>query len=282
MNKSLLYLVCLFIFTLCANANTHNKILWNTVSYAPSLISEGPYKNQGFSDMSRELFIFNLEEYEHEILAGSIQKAMQDLESNENYCFTGLTRDKFKEEFIQYSKPFLEILPNELVIRNEDKKRFKSYIGLKTGVNLHRLLQNNGFVFGYVKHREYTSYINRLILLNEDKKHLFSKKISSQSVGLLELLAQEKFDYMIEYPTVLSYVTKKKNINVEFSSYPIMSSNDLVKLYVGCSKNEFGKNVIKKIDKLIDTNHEMFEAFYKSWLDYNSKKKYEEYIMNNK
>ena len=275
-----MFFLSLFLFVV--NINAKDKIYWDTVNYPPSLISEGNYKNQGFSDMSRELLMFNLKEYEHELLSGSIQKAMGDLESNENFCFVGLTRDKYKEEFIQFSKPFIEILPNELIIRAKDKKRFKSYIGINNVVNLHRLLQNNGFIFGYVNNRKYTSYIDRLILLNEEKKHLFKKEVGESTRGLVELLNNDKFDYTIEYPTIVSYVKNEQNIKEEFLMFPIASADELTKLYVGCSQNEFGKNVIQKVDKIIEQNESMFKSFYRTWLDYDSKKQYEQFGKLNK
>ena len=165
MQKYLLFFLSLFIFAVSVKAS--DKILWDTVHYPPSLISEGHYRNQGFSDMSREMLMFNLKEYEHDIITGSIQKAMEDLDSNKNFCFAGLTRDKDKEKFIYFSNPYIEILPNELIIRTKDLKRFKSYIGLKNAVNLHRLLQNSGFMFGYVENRSYTQNIDNLLFINE-------------------------------------------------------------------------------------------------------------------
>lgn len=276
MQKYLLFFLSLFIYALSLNAS--DKIVWDTVHYPPSLISEGPYKNQGFSDMSRELFMFNLKEYEHEIITGSIQKAMEDLNLNKNFCFAGLTRDKHKEKFIQFSTAYIKILPNELIIRTKDKKRFKSYISSKNDVNLHRLLQNSGFGFGYIKDRSYTKNIDRLILINDDKKHLFERKVKDDYAGLIKLLSQKKFDYTIEYPTIVSYVKKDLNIDTDFSMYPIMNSKKLVNLYVGCSKNEFGNEVIKEVNKIIEKNEMMFIEFYKTWLDYDSKKQYEDYL----
>jgi len=272
---------CLFLLgclVLTLNAKeTNETIIWDTVNYPPSLITEGPYKNQGFSDMSRDLFMFRLKEYEHKTESGSIQKAMQDIESNHNFCFVGLTRDKFKEEFIQFSIPFIEILPNELVIRTADLKRFKSYVGTNNSVNLHRLLQNSGFDFGYVQHRKYTPFIDRLIYLNEEKKHLLSKDIKDESDDIVQMLAREKFDYTIEYPTVLSYVKRDKLIEEEFSTFLIQSADKLNKLYVGCSKNEFGREVIKKVNRIINNNSDLFESYYRTWLDYDSKKQYLEF-----
>lgn len=276
MHKSLLFFLSCFIFVL--NLNAVDKIVWNTVHYPPSLIAEGKYTNQGFSDMSRDMFMFNLKEYEHEIISGSIQNAMHNIESNKNFCFVGLSRNKEKEEFIQYSKPFIEILPNELIIRTKDLKKFKSYIGSKNSVNLHRLLQNNGFKFGYEKYRSYTKNIDRLILVNDDKKHLMLRDTENNYQGLLRPLSEDMFDYIIEYPTVVSYVKDELEIDEEFSKFFIMDSAALIKLYVGCSKNEFGKEVITKVNEIVKKNKTMFIHFYKTWLDYDSKKQYEKLI----
>jgi len=276
MHKSLSFFLSLFVFVLSLNAS--EKIIWDTVHYPPSLISEGNYRNQGFSDMSREMFMFNLKKYKHEIESGSIQKAMQDLESNANFCFTGLTKDKQKVKFIEFSKPFIQILPNKLIIRTKDLKRFKSYTGLKNVVNLHRLLQNSGFNFGYVENKSYSKNIDRLLFINHDKKHLLAKELSDSRPNLVKMLSEELFDYTIEYPTIVSYTKDELNIDVEFSHFPIMDSEELVNLYVGCSQNEFGKKVIKEVNKIIEQNKSMFVHFYKTWLDYDSKKNYQEYL----
>lgn len=279
MKKSVFLFLSIVVFTLhlkASNLTSNNKIIWDSVHFPPSLISEGDYKYQGYSDMARELFIINLKNYDHEVITGSLEKAMQDLEHGENFCFAGLSKNEFREKFILYSKPYLYSLPNELIIKTKDKKRFKSYIGMKSEVNLHKLLQNNGFTFGYLKHRSYSPYIDRLIELNYEKKHLLPKEDKERSVGLTKMLAQGQIDYIIEYPTTFNYSKDEEEVQEEFSMFPIYESSKKVKVYVGCTQNKFGKKVISQINNIIDENSASFESFYRTWLDYDSKKMLEQ------
>lgn len=269
-------MVFIFITNIQAqNLTSNNKIIWDSVHFPPSLISEGDYKHQGYSDMARELFIVNLKNYDHEIITGSLEKAMQDLEHGGNFCFVGLSKNDAREKVIHYSKPYLYSLPNELIIRTKDLKRFKSYIGMKKEANLHRLLQNSGFMFGYIEHRSYSKYIDRLIELNYEKKHLIHKEDTERAVGLPKMLSQSSIDYMIEYPSTFNFVKEEEEIDGEFSMFPIYESSKKIRVYVGCNKNEFGQKIIEKVNKLIDDNSSMFESFYRTWLDYDSKKLYE-------
>jgi len=262
---------------LMLNLKAQDKIIWDSVHFPPSLISEGDYKFQGYSDMARDLFIFNLKDYEHQIVSGSLEKAIQDLEYGENFCFTGLSKNADREKFTEYSKPFLLTLPNELVVKTKDLKRFKSYIGMSNVVNLHKLLQNNGFTFGYLEHRSYSKYIDRLLFLNREKKHLIVRQDKDVTKSMPKVLSEGLIDYMIEYPTSFNYIKNEELIEEEFSFFQIYDTNRLLSVHVGCNKNEFGKKIIKQVNTVIDENEELFEAFYRTWLDYDLKRQYAEF-----
>ncbi len=90
------------------------------------------------------------------------------------------------------------------------------------------------------------------------------------------MLAQGQIDYIIEYPTTFNYTKEEEEIQEEFSMFPIYESSKKIKVYVGCNQNKFGKKVISQINNIIDENSASFESFYRTWLDYDSKKMLEQ------
>lgn len=230
-------------------------------------------KNQGFSDLARELFILNLKDYSHKIISGNKEQAILDLQNGEKYCFVGIDKNIHNFHNIEYSEPFLEILPNMFIFRKEDKKKFETYVQSNEGIDLYRLFQNNKYIFGFIKDRSYLDFIDELILKNKDKKHFLLRQKGEVEI-LVRFLNKNKIDYMFEDPVIVDYIQKEQDLKKEFYIFPIFNSKELNKLYVGCSQNEFGKGVIKNINNIINENKNLLESFYRTWLNTDSKKEY--------
>lgn len=276
MNKKINFILIALLIQLNVFAN--DEIFWESTYSPPSLISQGDMKNQGYSDLARELFIINLNSFTHNIVHNSYSQAVVNVQTGKNYCFVGLKKDVKNQENIEFSEPFLNIFSNMLYIRDDDKKYFQKYLEKENALNLHRLFQNSNHSFGYIKNRIYSTFINDLILKNINKKHFVFKE-SNDSDVLIRMLSRNKIDYILEYPHIFDYIKNEQELDKEYSFYPILDSNVFEKIYVGCSKSDFGKKVIFEINQIISKNEDVFESFYRTWLSSDSKKMYDK--MNN-
>ena len=261
-------------------ANEYNIIHWNTVSFPPSLIPEGKLKNQGYSDIVREILINNMSEYKHNVELGNSKLAITNLKRLEYACFSGLNFNEKRKEFIYFSQPVIFSLPNELIINKSNEKKFEKYLTANNEIDLLQLLKKDEFILGYVDSRAYNIYIDELIQKYKSNKKIFGRKGKDLTKGLLQMLALNRVDYILEYPSMVTYNKDKFNIASEFVNYQIKNSNDLIKVYIGCSKSKYGKALITRINKIIVNEKSNFSNAYKNWIPKDSIKRYETALHN--
>ena len=267
----LLSIALLFCFS-----KEHTTVHWNTVSFPPSLITKGELKNQGYSDIVRNIIIKNMSSYQHNVEIGNTKLAVTNLRRLEFSCFSGLNRNEEREKFTYFSKPTILSLPNELIIKKSNQHKFRKYLTSDNKIDLFQILKDDILRFGYVDSRAYHNYIDDLIQKFKSNKNSFARKGADLTKGLVYMLSRDRLDYIIEYPTMIKYNKEELNIKEEFLQYPIKNASELIKVYVGCNKSMYGKNLIDNIDEIIINQKEEFVKAYKKWLPKNSLKRYKE------
>ncbi len=258
-----------------------NYIHWNTVSFPPSLIPAGVLKNQGYSDIVRNTIIVELNSFRSNVETGNSKLAITNLKRLQNGCFSGLNMNKKRKKFVKFSDPVIYSFPNELTIKKNNAIKFKKYLTNKNEIDFLQLLKDDKLNFGYVDSRAYNSYIDEIINKFKSNKYIFERKGSDLTKGLLQMLAFDRLDYIIEYPTMVKYNKEKYNIQEEFIQYPIKNASDLIRVYVGCSKTKDGERTISYINKIIKKNKNKFANAYKKWIPKNSLNRYDK-VVNNK
>ena len=253
---------------------------WNTVSFPPAFIIEGAYENQGYYDTMRNTIINNTTELKHLVEIGNVKLAMINIKRLDNACASGLLKNEERKEFIYFSKPALYTLPNELIIKKSNEEKFKPYLTSKREIDLEKILKDDKFRFGYVDKRVYHKNIDTLLEKYKLNKTSMARKAKDITKGLLKMLALNRIDYIIEYPTMVEYIKKSENIKDEFIQYPIKDANNLIASYIGCSKTPNGKKLIKKINSIIDTNSYEIIDGYKKWVSKETLQRYEANLKN--
>lgn len=273
-------LFLLFVILSSCFSKELTTVHWNTVSFAPSLIPFGESKNQGYSDVVRKKIIEQMDLYQHSVEAGTVKLAITNLRRLEDGCFSGLNMNDERKQFIYFSKPVIYSFPNELTIKKSNSHKFQKYLTKNNEIDLRKLLNEDSMIFGYVDSRAYNSYVDKLIDEFKDNKRIFSRKGADLTKGLLHMLDRERIDYILEYPTMVKYNKSKFNISAEFIQYPIKNASDLIQVYVGCSKSEYGKKLIETMDQIIFKNRDTFSNAYKKWIPTNAVDRYDIAVKN--
>ncbi len=259
----------LFTIVLMSTSLFSQNIVWNSVEFPPSLITKGELQDKGFSDQARTLISKKATNFSHEIQYVNSARAINNLKTKNNYCFSGLNKNEKREKFVYFSKPFMYSLPNEIVIKKDNLNKFKKFIDGNGTIDLEKLLGNKTLQLAYTKERSYSKYIDKIINKNKGNGNLVYRPASDLTKGFLKMLEANRADYIIEYPVMVSY-----NSNKEFLSIPIKGSNSTFPVYVGCSKTTTGKNIITEINKVIEQNQQELSSFYAQYLDENTRKRY--------
>lgn len=259
------YFIILFSLSLFAK----ETIVWNTVEFPPSLITKGENKDQGYSDKARILVSKTVTEYKHKLKYVNSARAISNIKEKSNHCFSGLNKNPTREKFIEFSDFFMLSLPNEIVIKKNNYNKFLKFIDSNGLINFEKLLTNQDFNFAYTKNRSYNPYIDEIIEKNRNKKNILYRPASDLTNGFLNMLRENRADYIIEYPTMVAYHSSN-----EFITIPIKNANTPFPVYIGCSKTNTGKKIIQRINTVIKNNKNLLNSFYASHLDNKTKARY--------
>ncbi len=250
-------------------------IMWNEIDFAPHFILDGPYKGMGFGDKVLPILIESLPEYSHGRFTANTAQSLERAKRHENICLINFIQTAEREQYFYYSKPYIFILPNGVIVREEDKFKFDDYLNDQGEISLATLIKNHDLKFGISGKSAYGKGIDAIISENRGKPHVVERLGKNLTEGLLQMLDRKRIDYMLTYPDMRSFLIKKLNIKskLRYISIAEMPENYLLQAHVACTKNNLGADIIKKIDEMIEETDliDKTAEYYSYWLDENDK-----------
>lgn len=254
-------------------------VMWNEMNFAPHFILDGPYKGMGFGDKVIPIFMDALPEYNHKTFTGNTALMLERAANDEHVCTINFIKTAERENTVVFSLPYIFVLPNGLIIREEDKGKFDKYIDSEGKISLTSLLETTDLKFGVSGKTAYGKGVDPIISANKDNPNVVVRYGKDLTEGLLQMLDLKRIDYMLTYPDMRGFLIKKLNIKskLRYITVAEMPKDYLLEAHVGCAKNTWGQELIEKIDNLI-TNTDLIEKtadYYSYWLDENDKKIYQ-------
>ncbi|THB74927.1 MAG: TIGR02285 family protein [Gammaproteobacteria bacterium] len=251
-------------------------IMWNEMDFAPHFILEGPYKGMGFGDKVIPILIDVFPEYTHSRFTGNTAQSIERSKKNENICVINFIHTPEREAHFYYSKPYIFVLPNGLIIREEERLKFTKYINEEGKISLASILENPKLIFGVSGKTAYGKGVDEIIAKNKGKPHVIERYGKDLTEGLLQMLDLKRIDYMLTYPDMRGFLTKKLNIKTPLEYIPIaeMPEDYLLEAHIACTRNYLGEEVVAKVDGLIEKTDliEKTAEYYSYWLNENDKK----------
>lgn len=261
----------LFLLIFTTSLLYAQTIVWNSVEFPPSLITQGELKDKGYSDNARVVVAKTLKQYNHELIYANSARIINNLKQKENNCFAGLNKNPDRENFILFSEPFMYSLPNELIIKKENLHKFQKFMNKDGVVDLELLLKDKTMKLLYTKERAYSKFIDKLLRKYENQENIIYRPASDLTKGFLKMLDLNRADYIIEYPVMVKYNSKSDN---EYASLAIKNANKIFPVYIGCSKTKVGEDVIRSMNEVIKENELQFNHYYADFLPKDTKKRY--------
>lgn len=225
--------------------------------------------------MIRLRIIKSLPELTHEVEVASVKQAMANTKRLRHSCTIGILQTDERQQFISFSKPVFYAFPHRLILRKSDREKFIPFLTSDGEIDLEKLLKKDQLQFGYVKNRIYGS-VNALIRNYAHNKTSFGRSAADLTKGLLQMLSLKRIDYILEYSSMVQYIKEEQKIKTDFYQFPIKDSSELLPVYIGCSKSDEGKWLIKKIDSLTKTYKKEYADAYAQWLSSEEQKAYEQ------
>ncbi len=278
LRKSLSSLLALTFFLACGYVNlsfAKDSISWMEADAPPFFIHNGELKGQGYEDLITNIIQEQLPRYEHDMIVANIARHYYNFKHGEKVCTVGFFKNPEREEFAYYSIPSIFTLPIVLIIKKDDLEK----LGGKKIVNLNDVLKDENILFGLAKDRSYGEAVDQVIARHRSQKNIFVHAQQGLAQSLFKMLLFDRVDVLLGHPEEAMYMAEQLGARDKIMTLTIsenQKSFDGWLSYVACSKNEWGKEVIENINRVLLEQRptDRYRAAYERWLDDSSLESY--------
>jgi len=223
-----------------------DTVTWTYFSYPPLYVLENDKDPTGFGFDIMNLAISAVPEYKHVVRKIPIKRFSEQMKTGKDcICSYGMIKTPDREKWAIFSYPCRVIIPRMIVIRKNDSAKF----GGGSAVSLSKLMKNEKLTLLLKKGTRYGERIDNI--LNkisglDNITYLYSDELGRQA---LEMLIAHRGDYFLSLSSTtydaekLGYADKIALIPIEDETYLTGS--------VACSKNERGRQVIEKVNRML-------------------------------
>ncbi|MFW5500959.1 MULTISPECIES: TIGR02285 family protein [unclassified Maridesulfovibrio] len=241
--------------TVCAGFSGNKHIDWYHADFPPGFISTGESTNDGYENYLEKILREGLPEFSHSYHSANYSRILQQIKTS-NACCVALVRTPDREKYIEYSRPTMIALPNGVIVRSDRIDDFKPFIDSNGYISIEDVFNNSTFIMGVSKGRKYKGDIDKLLVENKGSPKIVVREGKDVLRGMLAMMARNRhIDYTIGYAHELKWLNYVKKISADFVFIPIKEVPKYVVSQIGCTKNYWGKKVIKRINAVLDENY---------------------------
>jgi len=240
-----------FVMAISQNLLADGTITWVNDNLAPAFILNGPDKGKGIVDGVVEIYKKHLPEYNHKHLVANMPRILDLMRTGANVCYAGFFRTPEREKFVTFSAPNLINYMGVIVIRKDKRQSISEN---QHTLSLKKIFSEKQLRPGLTQGRSYGNIIDMIIksYVNNNDNILFRAGEDSLK-GLLGMLYSGRIDFTIGSPWEIPYLAKQIDKEDAFRTIFIEEGKNQrwIKNYIGCPKNDWGKKLIHKINKIL-------------------------------
>lgn len=245
-------LACLILAgTSCANpvfaegTIEREKVTWAVTHFPPFQIRAGAHQGTGSFDGLLQTMTTQLTGFDHEVSQMMVTRRDEELRDGKNICTPSIFKNPAREKVWLFSKPALLHLDNRLVFLSKNAKKFG------TGqVDIETLFRRKDVTGGILAGRSYALAVDPVIAKYNGSPNLVIRSMPIEQY--FEMLVNENVDYLIMFAHETKFLGDKFNLpESKFANLHIAGVQPYIYTHVACTKNAWGKTVIKQVDKLL-------------------------------
>ncbi|MCP4295239.1 MAG: hypothetical protein GY786_06500 [Proteobacteria bacterium] len=274
---SLLFILLIFCNNLSAQNSDKERIEWAIFDKAPFYILSGLQQGKGVNDGLLKLLQNKLGAYDHRTLRMNPSNYLHEVQYKSNLCMVSLNKNRVLDKILHFSKPATIYLPPRLIMKVD----IVQYSDVAEEISITELFHNPELKGALELGRNYL--IGNLIPKNlEDSNFVFLDKGADY---IFNKLYYEEINYMIESPMMINYMERINEMQGEMVSIPIWEVPTHQVGYVNCTKNDWGKRVIRQVNQVLtlEQKGKQFRKITERWLSANERKRfrrlYNQYIL---
>lgn len=238
-----------------------DTITWPFFSHPPLYIIQGD-KISGIGIEIQNMLWQHIPEYDHKRKNISVQRMFENMKHGHKYCVIGALKKPEREEFLHYSLPCRLEFPDGLIIRKSDLPRYR----VEDEVSLETLMKSKRFVLGVIKGIRIEGKLDAVIREYGGNENLETISGENSYLQLFKMLVNRRVDGFIANPAT----AKKAGFEDQIAILPLKENRDSPIIgYAVCPKNEWGKQVIEKVNaglkKIIPTQE--YYDIYTPWIE---------------
>jgi uncharacterized protein (TIGR02285 family) len=247
---TLLSLLVYIIFSVTtAQAESEMTVTWAILNWPPVHILEGEHKGEGIFDAIMDLLKRELPEYTHKELVANPPRFWGYIKKGDNLCHAAsvVTEERLKHAY--FSIPISFGPANSVIM----KKDTAESLGLSDSVSLAALLKTPGLTGGIKPDRSYGKMVDSMLTKKKTEENIYEQHSSDYGSSLFQMLLHGRLDYILEVPVMVAYnevILNKQGISV---SLEIEENDPYIFGSVACPKNEWGRNMVDRINEIIKT-----------------------------
>lgn len=228
-----------------------NVINWYFANFPPGIISNGPMAGQGYHDILQEKINKSLTDYKHIYHSANFSRILKQIRM-ENSCCICLVKNEEREKYIYFSQPTMTGVMNGVHILTKRLKDFKPYMDAEGVISLNKLFYESQMCMGISKGRVYSGIVDKIIKDNPKSDKIVTYYKKDVFAGLIKILqAEHSIDYVIGFPQEINWLQLQGKVKDEFTFIMIKEMPRYIISHIGCSKNDWGKKVISRINRIL-------------------------------
>ena len=230
-----------------------DTIFWGEMDLPPISYLSGPLKGKGMLNRQLDQILANLPNYNQARIPVSIRRLIVEMKAGHRFCFQALTKNKEREEFIEFITPTMLTLPFGLITTEENKSKLDPFLNSKGEIDLNALLESGTVTLADFKGRSYSPGIDKtLARFRQDENGTIATKSGMPDWTLaVKQILHNRIDGLIGKPGEVLLVAKEYNLPSQPLYFPILGEEKYTLLYAGCAKGDWNSSYIKDLKKAI-------------------------------
>ncbi len=252
--------LCL-IFASCALNLTANgtsyaageTIIWGEMDLPPLSYVSGPLKGQGMLNRQLDQILASLPNYKHARIPVSIRRLIVEMSAGNRFCFQALTKNKVREQFIDFVTPTMLTLPFGLLTTDKNKEKLKPFLNQAGEIDLDAVLESGTLTLADYKGRSYSIGIDATLERHRHREksviHINSG-VPDWSLTVKQIL-HNRVDTVIGKPGEVILAAKETSLPNALIYIPIQGEEKYSLLYAGCAKGDWNTAYVRDLKEAI-------------------------------
>jgi len=271
--KHLLFLILISLSMYPNHLLANGIIQWGRLDFPPFEISAGSFKNKGIVDVFRGIVERGLVNYKHEDAGLMTYTRLKVLLKTDTICHGALMRTPEIEE-LSYLSVGIGIMPSHALLTSMEN--YKATFNHQNMISLQHIIKMENIILG-AQSRTMGPVIDSIIEKHKNQKNILIRNVPTIN-GLFKMLFHKRLDYIVGYPAEAMFWNEQKPQDRQLAVIPFKETAGQYTIgRLACSRNEEGKKIIKRANKIISNQRmkdDFIDSVYLQWIPENMKSNY--------